>query len=127
MSWGAEARLRHRKGGGSRDLSISLRTGASGPPLRLRSLSEASGRSSRRLVPQFPHPRSGAGPSRVTHSSGGGLTLWESFSKHVALHEIALTVIPSAVTIGVGGVCLFGFTFVLPPPLVNLLNLKNKP
>lgn len=44
VSWGAEARLRHRKGGGSRDLSICQRTGASGPPLRLRSLSEASGR-----------------------------------------------------------------------------------
>lgn len=94
--WGAGVLLSHRRGGGGggrRQESelYSLRTGASGLSLCLRSpLSE----SSRRLVPQLPHPRSGPVPSPPIHQvvvCVGSLALWEPFSKHVALHEVALT------------------------------------
>lgn len=56
-----------------------------------------SGESFPRLVPQLPHPRGGAGP-RLTRSfirwgGGGSDALGALISEHVALHEMALTVI----------------------------------
>lgn len=89
---GGRRPLRHRRGGGSPWLEHRPeRIGASGSPLRLRSFSEASGQSSRRLVPQFPHPWRGAGPSWLTHSSGGGLDALGALLNDVAWHEILHT------------------------------------
>lgn len=91
---------------------------------RLGSLSEASGRSSRRLVPQLLHPRSGSGPFPTHPFIRWGSEAWGALFARNPL----VRVIPSAVTTridwGWGGCCISGFTFVLPPPPVHLLHRK---